>query len=689
MMEDNQTASQFLYEDEFSYVTESGDIYQKENCFHPARKIGETRKGAMEAALTEYRSNFLQLEQQLDGLKELDEKKVSEWAEKLKAAKAIGDYSRLHRRLEKLAGRDDGVSVEDGMIEEEKPPAEEETDGSPASFYKNLMMQAREVAKSEDWKHGNAKLDELSHQWSDGPSADSEEEKEEIGDLYSKFTNAEENYRKHLKAHLAELDKEQQANLAKKKDLIQTVEQIVNNQNWTAVKRIRRLQSKWNETGPAPKEQNTELQTVYNSLIKEFRAHKVDRVVEKRQQLEDNLMMKMTVLDKMDRVVGDIDGKTSNWKEIDDNFYALTRQWRKIGRVPREKSDRAWSRYKGAQDAYYDKKYRYHKKHRSKVDSFTAKKENIIESAERLVEQEDMAKAARRVNKLHRRWKKTGNLPQRREDELWGRFKDATDAFNEKRAENPELIEQQEKEHYEQKLTLIEKAEELKNTEDWKKGHAQMRAMMKQWKKIGPVPRDQSNKIWKQFKGAMDIFYERRREYFKATKEQQKDNLKEKQQILEELGELGEHEDPEKAVEKAKKLQSKFKEIGYVPIKSKNETWEKYRAACDVIYDRMRAAKSGNKFDQELAKASLDSEQRSQIQELRKKHKKISKEVQELKKEALKLEESRINFNFSDDDNPLLKQMQENINKTQAKLDSKQNELEALSMEMNDIRSNS
>jgi DNA repair exonuclease SbcCD ATPase subunit len=184
----------------------------------------------------------------------------------------------------------------------------------------------------------------------------------------------------------------------------------------------------------------------------------------------------------------------------------------------------------------------------------------------------------------------------------------------------------------------------------------------------------------------MDVFYDRRREHFNATKEQQKENLKKKQELLEKLRTLGQHEDPIKAVDEAKQLQSEFKKIGYVPIKKKNETWKQYRETCDVIYDRMRAAKSGNMFDQELAKANLGAEQRSKIQDLRKKHKKINKKVKGLKEEVLQLEESKTNFNFSDEDNPLLKEMQENINKARAELESKQNELDALSMEMEDIR---
>src|SRR5699024_5251222 len=137
--------------------------------------------------------------------------------------------------------------------------------------------------------------------------------------------------------------------------------------------------------------------------------------------------------------------ETENWDEIDETFDQLTKQWKKVGRVPKEKANNAWERYKSAQDSFYDLKYRYNPAHQSKVDKFSSKKENIIEEAEALTEAEDIAIAARKINKLHRRWKKIGNLPQRLEDELWNRFKAATDAFNEKKAKNKDKIKEQER----------------------------------------------------------------------------------------------------------------------------------------------------------------------------------------------------------------------------------------------------
>ncbi|HYW34228.1 MAG TPA: DUF349 domain-containing protein, partial [Balneolaceae bacterium] len=616
-MENPQTTSEFMYEDEFSYVTETGDIYRKEDSRFPAQKVGETDAESMESDLAECRSNFVQIEKKIGSQgDEITEEQKQKWEDKLREAEAIGDFDRLYRQIENLSSPDGNENT--GAPAENSTEEQQKEDVDPIGFYKDLMKEARQIAAGDDWQDGEKKLDDLSHQWSEGPTVEGEEAEEKVRDLYYKFTKAEENFHERRTEHLEKSNKKRKENLSKKQDLLNQIEGLVQAQKWSAVNKIKQLQNRWRNIGPVPKEQAHDLHEKYQSLINEFKSHKVDRLVEKRQKREDNLMMKMTVLDKMDRVAEAIDHTTENWQEIDEKFSDLTRQWKKIGRVPREKSNNVWDRYKAAQDKYYDKKYRYHRDHRSKVDSFTAKKENVIEDAEALVEMDNLAKAARKVNKLHRRWKKIGNLPQRKEDELWDRFKSATDKFNEKKANNAELIRQQEEEHYQQKLKLIERAEQIKDTTDWKEGHNKMQSMMDQWKKIGPVPRKKSDKIWKQFKGAMDVFYDRRREHFKATKEQQKENLKKKKKILEKLRELGQHEDPIEAVNEAKKLQAEFKDIGYVPIEKKNEMWKKYREACDVIYDRMRAAKSGNKFDQELAKASLSAEQRAKIQELRK-----------------------------------------------------------------------
>jgi len=572
------------------------------------------------------------------------------------------------------------------VVGEDEADEEASEEESPLDYYKEIVNKAQELAKQNDWSYVSVELDNLSHRWAEGPDADNDEQ---VKKLYKKFNDIVDDFEERKEQHYDDLEKKKQENLETKKELLKEFEGIVSNETWTATRRVNQMKGQWKSTGPLPNGKGEELDNRFEELLDVFNDHKVDRLVQKRQEEEDNLMLKLTVLEKMENVTESMTHETENWDEIEEKFEDLTKQWKKIGRVPKEKSNEVWDRYKSAQDEYYDRKYKYDPDHQSKVDKFTHKKEKIIEEAEALLEEDDLATAARKINKLHRRWKKVGNLPQRAEDKLWSRFKSATDAFNERKANNQDKIHEQEEEHYEQKLELIDKANEVKHTDDFEKGHSQMQSFMDRWKKIGPVPRDKSEKIWKQFKGAMDEFYDRRREHFKEVKEERKENLEKKKEILEKLRELGKHDDPIEAVDIAKGLQEEFKNAGYVPIKHKNKMWKEYREACDVIYDRMRAAKSGDKFDQELAKADLDPEDRSKIQKLRKEYNNVKKEAKQLEKEVLQYKEKKTYFKPSSGGNSLLDEVESRIDEVEKKLENKQEKMESITEKMDQIREES
>ena len=740
-MEDNKETSQHVYEDEFVILTSDNELFLKEQGPIKRKKLCEVSADDLEDKLLELKEVFEGLAEKVEQAlgDELEVDQLQDLEEEIKTAMAVGDFAALldevNEKKEALAEQTDEQtaknvssdteddSQEDSsaaetleteevdMQDEEKEESNEDEssdddqneeiledsddegaeesddDGEsdeedPVEYYREILEKARELAKQEDWSYVSVELDNLSHRWAEGPDTDSDE----VKDLYKTFNDVVDEFEERKEQHYADLEKKKQENLETKKQLLEELEGIVSNETWTATRRVSQMKGQWNSMGPLPSGKEEDLDERFNKLLDTFNDHKVDRLVQKRQKEEDNLMLKLAVLEKMENVAESMTHETENWDDIDEKFDDLTKQWKKIGRVPKEKSNEVWGRYKSAQDEYYDRKYKYDPDHQSKVDSFTHKKEKIIEEAENLLEENDLATAARKINKLHRRWKKVGNLPQRAEDKLWSRFKSATDAFNEKKASNQEKIKEQEEEHYQQKLELIDKANEVKHTDDFEKGHSQMQNFMDRWKKIGPVPRGKSEEIWKQFKGAMDEFYDRRREHFKEVKEERKENLEKKREILEKLRELGKHEDPIKAVDIAKGLQEKFKNVGYVPIKYKNKMWKEYREACDVIYDRMRAAKSGDKFDQELAKADLDPDDRSKIQKLRKEYNKIKKEAKQLKKEVLQYKEKKTYFKPSSGGNSLLDEVENKIDEVEQKLESKQQKMDSITEEMDQIR---
>lgn len=706
MSEESKAASGLLYEDDHSYITENGTLFIKENDFTKERSVAEVDPEDLKSSVEELKRSFDDLKAKTENLLEsgeIDEEKLDALINEIKSAPVIGNVASLIEELEQarssIAADESseepsaGESTEEapadetsdeqaplGEADEENPPEEEE---DPLKYYQEIVSRAKELAKQSDWPFVSMELEKLDKEWSEGPQAD----QEKIDELHEQFQETVESFEQRKRDHYQQLNEQKKNNLEKKKSLLAELEKLIENKNWNAVGKVKKLERQWQNIGLLPSSADTEpMDEKFSELLETFKDHKVDRLVQQRQKEEDNLVGKLVVLDKMEQVASSIDDTTSDWKTIDQEFDKLTRQWKRIGRVPKEKSNEVWSRYKAAQDEYYDRKYKYDKKHRSKIDKYYHKKEQICKEAEELLEADDLAEAAREINRLHRRWKKAGNLPQRDEDKLWNRFKEATDKFNERKSENIDKLREQEEEHFEQKLRLIEEANEVKETTDWDEGHKKMQQLMDRWKEIGPVPRKKSNKIWKKFKGAMDHFYDRRREHFKEVKEQRKDNLEEKQDILEQLRNLAKHDDPIEAVNQAKPLQEEFKEAGYVPIKKKNKIWKEYREICDIIYDRFRAAKSGNKFDRELARMDLEPKQRSKIQDMRKKYKKAKKEIRQIEEEVIQYKEKKTYFKPATEDNPIVQEIQEKIDKAEEKLADKRDKLENLDRQIEMIQ---
>lgn len=559
---------------------------------------------------------------------------------------------------------------------------EDKEESTPESYYKNLAEKAETISELSDWAQATLEFENIDYQWGEGPDAG----EADITPYRTKIDELRENLEQKKRDHYEEQKKIREKNLARKKEALNELKEIIEKEQWNQTRTVSRLKGKWDNIRPIPAEEQEKLEREFEKHLKTFDEHKVDRLVKQKQQLEDNLTGKLVILEKMDSFLSGIDSSAKDWDELDKKFSELSKQFRKIGRVPSEKNQEVWNRYHQAQDTFHSLRFKFDNKYRKDIEKFLSNKKKLIDEAEALLDTTDLAQAARKVNKLHRKWKKAGNLPQKEENELWDRFKAATDAFNEKKSENIELLHEQEDKNYQAKLNLIEKAEEVKDSEDWEKTHKQLQSYMDQWKKIGPVPKRKSGKIWKKFKGAMDHFYDRRRDHFKEVKEERKDNLKEKEEVLDKLKELQTHENPIEAVEEAKKLQEEFKKAGYVPIKHKNRMWKEYREACDVIYDRFRTAKSAAKI---VGKENVDNFSTDDLSEIKKKQGiaiNLRKEIKSLSSDLIQMKESLSYFKPSGSGSSLLDDVKKRIDKAEAEINKKEEKLQELETEIDKIK---
>ncbi|MEX2478970.1 MAG: DUF349 domain-containing protein [Gracilimonas sp.] len=565
---------------------------------------------------------------------------------------------------------------------EAKAESEEETEEDPDAFYGDIVDRAKELVVQTDWAFVTTELANLAQKVTEGP----ESANEKASKLIDEFQELRDDFEEKKRKHYEEQNRKKEENLTKKKELLKSLSSIISEEKWSATKEVGKIKGQWESIKLLPQGEAESLEKRFKELMDEFEDHKVDRLVKKLQEEEENLELKLLLLDKMDGLVKKLEEESPDFDKLEDEFNKLISQWRKVGRVPSEKNQSLWDRFNAVQDTFNEARFKFDKEYRKVIEKALEKKKKLIKEAEALVDQENIAKAARKVNKLHKAWKKAGNLPQKEENEMWDLFKAATDKFNEIKSENIDLLREQEEKNLEKKYQLIEKAKEEKDTEEFDKGHQTMQNLMNQWKKIGPVPRKKSSKIWKQFKGAMDEFYDRRREAFKGERKDQKENLAKKEEILEKLRELGKHDDPALAVQEAKKLQEEFKDVGYVPIKMKNKIWKQYREACDVIYDRYRALGSDLGLEKKLANQGIDPDSRKDIIKYQKERDKLKKEVSRLESEMIQFEEAKTYFKPTNRGNKLKDELQEKIDKADKAIEEKQDRIFELKKEIDQLK---
>tara|TARA_Y100001935_G_scaffold253785_1_gene260896 strand:+ start:101630 stop:103645 length:2016 start_codon:yes stop_codon:yes gene_type:complete len=580
---------------------------------------------------------------------------------------------------------DDAEETQQELQEATEEDSEEEAtheEGSALDFYKDILAKAEEFVTQNDWAFVANELANLNLKVEDGPDTDDDA----VKSILAKFEELKEDFEERRKAHYEELNQRKAENLEAKKGLLKQLSDIVTEEKWSATNEVKHISNKWENIKPIPQSEVDALNEKFNALIEEFESHKVDRLVKKLQKEEENLTFKLVLLDKIENIVATVKDETADFEELEKELNDLQVQWRKIGRVPADKNQQTWDSYYKAIDTFNDLRFKFDKKYRETIEKALEKKQKLIKEAEALIDLDDIAKAARRVNKLHKIWKKTGNLPQKEENELWEKFKAATDSFNDKKSDNIDTLREQEQENYNAKLKLIDQAVAIQDTENFEQGHQQLQKLMDEWKKIGPVPRKKSSKIWKQFKSAMDVFYDKRREHFKDVRKDQKDNLNRKNEILAKLKELGEHDDPAAAVEEAKKLQDEFKQIGYVPLKYKNKIWKEYREVCDTIYGNYRSSGSDLGKERKLASQGFDPAERKEIIKFEKEIDELKKESSKLESEIIQYQEAKTYFKPTNKGNKLRDELQEKIDKAEAVLDEKAERISELRKKLSELR---
>ena len=338
----------------------------------------------------------------------------------------------------------------------------------------------------------------------------------------------------------------------------------------------------------------------FNAAFGIFKANRAKQNEDMEKQKVENLAKKQAILEELKEIIASDD----SLKKTYDDFRALQDRWKEIGPVPAAENSNLWNNYHFLVEKFFDKVRIGRELRDLDMKKNLDAKIELCEKAEELLDEKSITKAFKALQKLHEDWKEVGPVPQDKKDEIWERFKAATDKINQIRREHYAQIEEEQTGNLEAKKALCEKAEELiaedyTSVNAWQKKSDELSEIFGVWKTIGPASKKDNDEIWQRFRGTMDAFFAKKKEFFATLKDRQTENLERKTQLCIEAEALMESTDWKNATEQIKKLQEEWKTIGPVPKRHTDKIWKRFRAACDTFFNRKNEHFSGRRTEEE------------------------------------------------------------------------------------------
>ncbi len=330
------------------------------------------------------------------------------------------------------------------------------------------------------------------------------------------------------------------------------------------------------------------LEVRFQNAFNVYRHNKAKYAEELENVKQANLLEKYRILENLKTLIN----SEETLKKTYDEFQNLQEQWKQVGLVPASELNDLWQNYHFLVERFFDK-VRINKELRDlDLKKNLEKKIELCEKTEELLMESSIIKSFKLLQKYHEEWREVGPVPRENNEEIWERFKTATEKINERRREHYKELQEIQKENFEAKEALCEQAELLiseldcSTVSDWEKTTEKVNGLMKVWKSIGRAPKNKNDEIWKRFKISLDQFYEQKRDFFSEIKKQQVENYNLKVKLCERAETLQDSDSWKITSDELINLQKEWKKIGPAPRKYSDKIWKRFRAACDTFFDR-------------------------------------------------------------------------------------------------------
>ncbi len=447
--------------------------------------------------------------------------------------------------------------------------------------------------------------------------------------LYDKF--------KELKHQRAErIQTEKQRNLEQKNSIIIKIEELIEKGETLnkTFDEFHKLRDEWEKIGAVPQSEVKSLLEKYNFTLQKFYDWvKINKEL-RDFDLKRNLDLKTKLCEEAETLI--LEPKVTKAYQ---KLQKLHEKWKEIGPVANEIREEIWARFKEASSIINKKHYNYFQQIKQQQADNLKAKELLCDEAEKIAKETyersvEWQEKTEEINELMKLWKLIGFAPKKYNNHIFERFINARKNFFENKHNFFQNYADIMETNLKEKEQLLIEAENAKDQTDWRKTTEFFVNLQNRWKSIGPVPKAQKDEIWHKFNTACNTFFENKREYFKNRKAIEEENLKQKQELINNIKNLNPEENPEENLKKIQEIQRQWSQIGFVPLKQKDKIYKEYKNAIteklkslDIDPQKRAAFENKSRIDTLLKSENAGGKIRYEIEKTKNKIAEIHNEI--------------------------------------------------------------
>lgn len=435
-----------------------------------------------------------------------------------------------------------------------------------------------------------------------------------------------------------------------------------------AFDKLQDLQARWREVGPVPSANAGELRNNWqHHLDRFFDVVKISRELreldhKKNHDLKEELIHKAEALAQEPSV-----------RKSLDQLRVLHEQWKEIGPAGKEANEQLWERFKAASDAVHARKQVLLEDARVKQEENLVAKKALCEKMDAEAEKtykshREWQEAGKVVEGLFEEWRKIGHVPKDDEDKTWKHFRDGRLKFFRNRETFYGQQREVHKKHIADKIALCEKAEALKDSTDWKNTPQKFRQLQDDWKKTGPVPKKQGDKLWERFRGAADVFFENRNKHFSEQDASYKANSEAREALINEVKAVTLPEELGEVRNVIAGYQKKWSELPHAARADKDRLDKEWKSVQDNLFAQLKERGGDETTLQRMRYDQLKQTDKGREQLLRERMN-IQDKIKRLTAEINTLETNLGFFGKSKGAQALVADYQQKVDKARAEVD--------------------